>query len=134
MSGGLKLVMLTAKKKRGRPATGRAPVVRLRMSVEKQAEVFAWGKRNGLETFSSAIRHLIDQGLERDLPKRREKMRRTAHSESAGVTLMRLCSLYMGQIRTSQMSKTRHLEARYREIFLFVQDSKCMPRQCKHIG
>jgi hypothetical protein len=70
---GHKLIMLAAKKKRGRPATGHDPVVRLRMSVEKQAEVLAWGERNGIETFSRAIRHLIDQGLKRDLPKRRGK-------------------------------------------------------------
>ena len=67
--------MLATKKKRGRPATGHDPVVRVRMSIEKQAEVLAWGERNGVETFSSAIRHLIDEGLKRDLSERRVKVK-----------------------------------------------------------
>jgi hypothetical protein len=61
-----KAISVTPKKKRrGRPATGRAPHVPLRLPEELLARVDQWAATQGIETRSSAIRHLIELGLER---------------------------------------------------------------------
>jgi hypothetical protein len=45
-----------------------------RVSLEKRAEIREWAARNAvLGGVSEAVRVLIDQGLKRDLPKRRPK-------------------------------------------------------------
>ena len=50
------------KKKIGRPATGKTPMIGLRLELEARREVEAWAKRRGL-TFSAAVRQLIAMGL-----------------------------------------------------------------------
>jgi hypothetical protein len=50
-------------KKIGRPATGRDPVVNLRLSDAKQAEIREWAEANNVEGFSEAIRQMIDYSL-----------------------------------------------------------------------
>jgi hypothetical protein len=58
------MIAETGKKRMGRPPTGGSdPVVRLRLSAEKQAEVMAWAAENHAESFSSAVRRLIDLGM-----------------------------------------------------------------------
>jgi hypothetical protein len=72
-------------KKIGRPATGRDPVVNLRLSDAKQAEIREWAEANNVKGFSEAIRQMIDYSLKawkrrerRKAPKPR-KQRRGAH-------------------------------------------------------
>jgi hypothetical protein len=50
------------KKRRGRPATGKAPLVSLRLATEIREEVTAWGVSRGLNR-SQALRQLIEIGL-----------------------------------------------------------------------
>jgi hypothetical protein len=50
-------------KKRGRPATGKDPLVALRLPPETISAVDDWAKRNGLVSRSQAIRELLDRGL-----------------------------------------------------------------------
>jgi hypothetical protein len=49
-------------KKRGRPATGQAPFVGVRLTLELIARVEAWGAEEGLSR-SEAIRRLVELGL-----------------------------------------------------------------------
>ena len=49
-------------KKRGRPATGRDPLVGVRIPVELIAELDGWAKHNSV-TRSEAVRQLIEGGL-----------------------------------------------------------------------
>jgi Ribbon-helix-helix protein, copG family len=57
----------TAKKKRGpgRPATGKDPLVALRLPPELTDEVEAWAARNDIFSRSAAIRELIARGLKK---------------------------------------------------------------------
>jgi metal-responsive CopG/Arc/MetJ family transcriptional regulator len=50
-------------KKRGRPATGRDPVIGLRLSPEKTEQLDAWAAAKGLTSRSEAVRLMIDQAL-----------------------------------------------------------------------
>jgi hypothetical protein len=50
-------------KKRGRPATGKDPLVAIRMPEDQIDEVDAWAKRHTDESRSEAIRQLVDLGL-----------------------------------------------------------------------
>jgi hypothetical protein len=52
------------KKRRGRPATGRDPLIALRMPPEERQAVEAWAaKQPDKLTLSKAIRALIERGL-----------------------------------------------------------------------
>jgi hypothetical protein len=52
------------KNRGGRPATGRDPLVALRLSPEKRREIEAWAARqDDKPSFSEAVRRLIDRGL-----------------------------------------------------------------------
>jgi hypothetical protein len=52
------------KKKTGRPATGKDPLVALRLSPAKRREVEEWAARQpDKPSFSEAVRRLIDRGL-----------------------------------------------------------------------
>ncbi len=64
--------MATAKsvtKKKGRPATARHPVKTLRMPADLAARIDQWAKRNGKDSHSEAMRHLLELGLR--TPKRK---------------------------------------------------------------
>jgi hypothetical protein len=51
-------------KKRGRPATGNAPMVGVRMTDDLQAEIKAWSKKQpDLPALATAIRRLVELGL-----------------------------------------------------------------------
>jgi metal-responsive CopG/Arc/MetJ family transcriptional regulator len=50
-------------KKRGRPATGKTPMIGLRLSPEVAAAVDAWAAKHGLGSRSAAIRQMIDQAI-----------------------------------------------------------------------
>jgi hypothetical protein len=51
-------------KKRGRPATGNAPLVGVRMTEEFQAQIKAWAKKQADEpALATAIRRLVELGL-----------------------------------------------------------------------
>ena len=50
-------------KRIGRPATGRDPVVNLRLSDAKQAEIREWAEANNVKGFSEAFRQMIDYSL-----------------------------------------------------------------------
>ena len=52
------------KKKRGRPATGKHPLLGLRVPQELIARIDKWAKLNGIGR-SEAIRRLIEQSLPR---------------------------------------------------------------------
>ena len=56
-------------KKRGRPATGKDPMVNLRMPPELISSVDAWGRSSGI-TRSEAIRRLVEQALVQHAPPR----------------------------------------------------------------
>ena len=52
------------KKARGRPATGKAPLVGVRMTEDFQAEIKAWSKKQPDDPpFAAAIRRLVEIGL-----------------------------------------------------------------------
>jgi hypothetical protein len=52
------------KKKTGRPATGKDPLVALRLSPEKRREIEEWAEQQpDKPSFSEAVRRLIDRGL-----------------------------------------------------------------------
>jgi hypothetical protein len=52
------------KRKRGRPATGRDPIVGLRVPQETRDKIERWARRQPDEpTLSEAIRRLIEIGL-----------------------------------------------------------------------
>jgi hypothetical protein len=52
------------KKKRGRPATGRAPLVGVRMTEEFQDVIRAWAKKQPDDPpLAPAIRRLVELGL-----------------------------------------------------------------------
>jgi hypothetical protein len=52
------------KKRRGRPATGKDPMVGVRMSEDFQAEIRSWaGKQDDDPPLATAIRRLVEIGL-----------------------------------------------------------------------
>jgi hypothetical protein len=52
------------KKTRGRPATGKAPLVGVRMTEDFQAEIKAWAKKQEDQPpLAAAIRRLVELGL-----------------------------------------------------------------------
>jgi hypothetical protein len=52
------------KKRRGRPATGKDPMVGVRMSENLQEEIRAWaGKQDDDPPLATAIRRLVEIGL-----------------------------------------------------------------------
>jgi hypothetical protein len=52
------------KKRRGRPATGTAPLVGVRMTEEFRAEIKGWaGKQSDRPSLAAAIRRLVEIGL-----------------------------------------------------------------------
>jgi hypothetical protein len=54
------------KKTRGRPATGKAPLVGVRMPKEFQAEIKAWAKKQqDHPALATAIRRLVELGLKK---------------------------------------------------------------------
>jgi hypothetical protein len=58
-------------KKRGRPATGNAPLVGVRMTEEFQAEIVAWARMQlDVPALATAIRRLVKIGLEANVTKR----------------------------------------------------------------
>jgi hypothetical protein len=57
-----KAIKVIPKKGRGRPATGRDPVIPVRMPAGLIAQVEAWAKKQA-SSRSEAIRQLIEQGL-----------------------------------------------------------------------
>jgi hypothetical protein len=53
------------KKKTGRPATGRDPMVGVRMPPEKRREIENWAaEQEDKPAFSEAVRRLLDIGLD----------------------------------------------------------------------
>ena len=51
-------------KPRGRPATGTAPLVGVRMTPELQAQIMAWAEKQVDEPpLATAIRRLVEKGL-----------------------------------------------------------------------
>jgi hypothetical protein len=59
------------KKTRGRPATGKAPLVGVRMPEEFQAEIKAWAKKQqDHPALAPAIRRLVELGLTVKAPAR----------------------------------------------------------------
>jgi hypothetical protein len=60
------------KKTRGRPATGKAPLVGVRMPEEFQAKIKAWAKKQqDHPALAPAIRRLVELGLKVKTPTRR---------------------------------------------------------------
>jgi hypothetical protein len=52
------------KKTRGRPATGKAPLVGVRMTEKFQAEIKAWARKQSDDpALATAIRRLVELGL-----------------------------------------------------------------------
>jgi hypothetical protein len=61
-----------SKKKGGRPATGRDPMVGLRLSPEKRRQVEEWaGEQEDKPAFSEAVRRLLDIGLDAGAKRKR---------------------------------------------------------------
>jgi metal-responsive CopG/Arc/MetJ family transcriptional regulator len=58
------------RKKRGRPATGQDPQVALRMPPDLMERIDRWVERNGENSRSEAMRHLLELGLK--VPKKRK--------------------------------------------------------------
>jgi hypothetical protein len=48
---------------RGRPATGKDPLVALRLSTERIKQIDAWAKREGVASRAEAIRRLVNESL-----------------------------------------------------------------------
>ena len=68
---------------RGRPATGTAPLVGVRMTDEFQDQVRAWAKQQkDKPPLASAIRRLVEIGLSSD-PQKRPKVLSTAEQSAA---------------------------------------------------
>jgi len=62
----IKAISVTQKKRgRGRPATGSAPIVPLRLPGELIDEIDTWAETHEAASRSSAIRSLIELGLQR---------------------------------------------------------------------
>jgi Arc/MetJ-type ribon-helix-helix transcriptional regulator len=55
-------------KKRGRPATGQAPVSAIRLSTELTRTIDRWSERNKAASRSEAIRRLVKLGLAASTP------------------------------------------------------------------
>jgi Arc/MetJ-type ribon-helix-helix transcriptional regulator len=51
------------KRGRGRPATGKDPLVGVRLPPEMIKQIDTWAKREGVASRSEAIRHLVEQSL-----------------------------------------------------------------------
>jgi Arc/MetJ-type ribon-helix-helix transcriptional regulator len=51
------------KRGRGRPATGKDPLVGVRLPTERIKQIDAWAKREDVVSRSEAIRRLVDQSL-----------------------------------------------------------------------
>jgi hypothetical protein len=53
-------------KKIGRPATGKTPMIGMRLAPETRKAVEAWARKQAdTPSFSEAVRRLIDRGLEK---------------------------------------------------------------------
>jgi ribosomal protein L19E len=59
----MKFSIPVKRKKRGRPATGQAPVSAIRLSVELTQAIDRWAARNKAASRSEAIRRLVELGL-----------------------------------------------------------------------
>lgn len=69
---------------RGRPATGTAPLVGVRMTEEFQDQVRAWAKQQkDKPPLASAIRRLVEIGLSKSEPPKRPKVLSTAKQSAA---------------------------------------------------
>jgi hypothetical protein len=66
------------RKKPGRPATGHDPVKTLRMTADLAERIDRWAKRNGKDSHSEAMRHLLELG------RRRRSGRRTSRQGIGG--------------------------------------------------
>lgn len=72
------------KKTRGRPATGKAPLVGVRMPEEFQAEIKAWAKKQqDHPALAPAIRRLVELGLSKSSPTKRPQVLSTAKQSAA---------------------------------------------------
>ena len=67
-----KSIKVHPKKRRGRPATGKDPLVSARMSSPLIAKVEAWASANNT-TRSEAFRRLVELGLNASVPERSSK-------------------------------------------------------------
>jgi hypothetical protein len=80
------------KKTRGRPATGKAPLVGVRMTEEFQAEIKSWAKKQpDRPPLAAAIRRLVKLGLtvkSKGRPKRGETKQRARELAGAAVDKM----------------------------------------------
>lgn len=56
-------------KKRGRPATGKDPMVGFRSPPDLTREIDKWADRNGIPFRSEAIRRLVEKALAAEEPK-----------------------------------------------------------------
>lgn len=63
MRRSMKTPKKVTKRKRGRPATGRTPMVGLRLSPGITSQIDAFASKKGYETRSEAIRHLLERAL-----------------------------------------------------------------------
>jgi hypothetical protein len=68
-------------KKRGRPATGRDPLVTTRMSVELIRSIDNWATGNNI-TRSEAMRRLVELSLAAPAPKRKRAKSRLSQARS----------------------------------------------------
>jgi hypothetical protein len=65
--------------RRGRPATGTAPLVGVRMTEELQGEIKAWAKNQDAKpSLAAAIRQLVEIGLSVGKPRARTSNRTSA--------------------------------------------------------
>ena len=76
-------------KKRGRPATGRDPLVALRLPPSLVSQIEKWvGKQDSGLSRSEAIRRLVEKGLASAQPSARHSKERAAHAhEKAAQTI-----------------------------------------------
>jgi Arc/MetJ-type ribon-helix-helix transcriptional regulator len=58
------------RKKTGRPATWGDPVKTLRMPPDLAERIDRWAKRNGKDSHSEAMRHLLELGLKAPTPQK----------------------------------------------------------------
>jgi hypothetical protein len=73
----MKSIKDNPKKTRGRPATGKAPLVGVRMPEEFQAEIKAWAKKQpDHPALAPAIRRLVELGLSKSVSQRQPKVAR----------------------------------------------------------
>jgi hypothetical protein len=97
------------KKTRGRPATGKAPLVGVRMPEEFQAEIKAWAKKQqDHPALAPAIRRLVEIGLGSVKVARAQKRSDSPTARDlAAVQIDRLAD--SGAPAEEQASRKRHL-------------------------